>query len=66
MKKFKTKIKIEPMVQKHNGSKSIKRFGIEFRIDYTPRIIMPFFIIGFMSNYYYIGLCIIKQRKLIK
>jgi hypothetical protein len=65
-KKFKTKIKIKPMLQKHEGAKSIKRIGIEFRVDYSSRLIMPFFIIGFMSNYYYIGLYINKQKILIK
>lgn len=60
MKKY--KYKISPMAQKHQGSKSIKRFGIEFRVDYSPSIIMPFFVIGFMSNYYYLGLYISKRR----
>ena len=62
---FKTKIKIKPMFQKHEGSKTIKRFGIEFRFDLGSRCSMAYFVIGFLSRYYYIGL-FINKIKVIK
>lgn len=60
------KIKLKPMFQKHEGSKTIKRFGIEFRIDFGSRCTMVYFIIGFLSRYYYIGVFVNKIRAIKK
>ena len=65
-RKVKRTFKIKPMFQKHEGSRTIKRFGLELRYDYSKSISMVFFIIGFMSHYYYVGVFIRKYRKVVK
>jgi len=65
-KKVKTKIELKPMFQKHEGSKTIKRFGIELRFDIGTRCSMIFFIIGFLSHYYYLGVYINKIKYIKK